>query len=280
MKFFESLETRRMMSVTVSQQGNWMWIDGSSGRDQITVEDVGSTGLRVLDNGVSVGVKYGVDNVILKTFGDNDRVYIKSGKTYVTFQIDLGSGNDWIEPGYGHHYITGGSGNDNVSYANFTMDMFITNKDSMWTGYRTSTGVTHEDKIGDDVEGLFGGSGNDVLIGNNNANQLYGGAGNDIMFGNGGADYLSGGDGNDSMWGHDGNDILHGGNGNDSMVGGNGNDTFYARDGWGLDTVIGDNLWGVNVPGTFDRVYGDTIDMLSGHEWAELTPPPIIIFHP
>jgi Ca2+-binding RTX toxin-like protein len=235
--------------------------------------------LRVRDNGVSVAVKYGVDNVILKTWGGHDRVVITSGKTNVLFQIDLGSGNDWVEPGYGNHFITGGAGNDNVSYGKFAMDMYITNKAGMWTGYRTSTGVTHEDKIAADVEGMYGGSGNDVIIGNDNANQLYGGPGNDIMFGYHGNDYMSGGDGNDSMWGHDGNDTLHGGYGNDSMVGGFGNDTFYSRDGWGLDTVIGDNLWGVNEPGTFDRVFGDTIDKLSGHEWAELTPPPIIIFH-
>jgi Ca2+-binding RTX toxin-like protein len=271
MRLFESLETRRMMSVTVMQQGSWLWINGSSGNDHITVEDAGSTGLRVRDNGVSLGAKYGVNNVILYAGGAADRVLITSGKTHVLFQIDLGGGNDWVEPGYGHHFITGGSGIDSVSYKKFGIPMWITNKDGNWTGYRTSSGVTHEDKLAADVEGMYGSSGDDVLIGNNYANQLYGEGGDDIMFGYAGDDYLSGGYGDDSMWGHEGNDTLHGHFGNDSMLGGKGSDTFWASDYGDVDTVIGDDLAGVNIAGTFDKVYGGYEDLLSGHEWASLT---------
>jgi Ca2+-binding RTX toxin-like protein len=271
----EALEPRRMLSVTLNQQGSWLWINGSDASEQLTIEDAGSTGLRILDHGQVVGTKWGVDNVILKTGGGPDIVRVTSGKTSVLFQVDLGGGDDFIQPGYGNHFITGGSGTDTVSYAHLALDMYITNKDGMWTGYRTSSGVTHEDKIAADVEILQGGSGNDVIIGNNNNNALWGNAGNDIMFGHGGHDYLYGGAGNDSIWGHAGNDTINGQAGNDSLVGGSGNDLIYARDGWGFDTVIGDNLWGVNEPGSFDRVYGDTIDQLSGHEWADLTSPPI-----
>ena len=271
MKLFESLETRRMLSVTFWQQGNWMWINGSSGNDHITVEDAGNTGLRVRDNGVSLGAKYGVDNVIVRTHGGADRLLITSGKTGVLFQIDLGGENDWVQPGDGNHFITGGPGIDCVSYSDTALDMYITNKDGNWTGYRTTYGVTQEDKIAADVEAMYGGSGNDVIIGNDYDNQLYGGPGNDILWGNGGNDYLSAHEGNDSMWGHAGHDTLHGGNGADYMVGGIGNDTLYSRDGWGIDKVIGDNVWGVNEPGSFDRVYGDYGDMLSSHEWAHLT---------
>jgi Ca2+-binding RTX toxin-like protein len=260
-----------MMSVTVMQQGSWLWINGSSGNDHITVEDAGSTGLRVRDNGVSLGAKYGVNNVILYAGGAADRVLITSGKTHVLFQIDLGGGNDWVEPGYGHHFITGGSGIDSVSYKKFGIPMWITNKDGNWTGYRTSSGVTHEDKLAADVEGMYGSSGDDVLIGNNYANQLYGEGGDDIMFGYAGDDYLSGGYGDDSMWGHEGNDTLHGHFGNDSMLGGKGSDTFWASDYGDVDTVIGDDLAGVNIAGTFDKVYGGYEDLLSGHEWASLT---------
>ena len=278
MKLFESLEMRRLLSVTVEQQGSWLFISGTSSADIVTVDDAGSNALKVLDNGQFVAQKWSIDNVVLKTFGGSDQVYIKSGKTNVQFQIDLGSGNDWLEPGYGKHYITGGSGIDSVSYAKMGTDMYITNNGG-WTGYRAGGSVTQEDKISTDVEALYGGSGNDAIVGNNNvANYLYGGAGNDILMGGNQDDYLQGDDGNDSMWGHAGNDTFHGGNGSDSMVGGIGNDLFYARDGWaGVDTVIGDNNWGVNEPGSFDRVYGDTIDKLNSHEWASLTAPPI--FH-
>lgn len=270
MRHFESLELRRLLTVSVLQQGNWLWIDGSAGNDKITIEDAGSDGLRVRDNGVSLGAKYGVDHVILETFAGQDQVFITSGKTNVLFQIDLGSGNDYIEPGYGNHFITGGSGADGVSYAKFGIDMYITNHDGNWTGYRTSSGVTHEDKLAADVEKMWGGSGNDVIFGNNAPNTLYGGAGNDMLFGLASGDYLSGDNGNDSMWGHEGDDYLVGGNGVDSMVGGRGSDIFYSRDGGSVDTIIGDNLWGVNVPATFDRVFGDVNDLLSSHEWSEL----------
>lgn len=270
MNLLESLESRRMLSVTVTQQGNWMWINGSSGNDHITVEDAGSTGLRVRDNGVSLGAKYGVTDVIVNTGGGRDRLVITSGKTGVLFQIDMGGGNDWVEPGYGNHFITGGSGIDNVSYHKFGIDMFIRNNGN-WTGYRTSTGVTHEDMLAADVEGMYGGSGDDVIFGNNAANFLYGQGGDDMIFGLGGDDYLSGGYGDDSMWAHEGNDTLVGHFGNDSMVGGKHNDTFWASDYGDVDTVIGDDLAGVNIAGTFDKVYGGYEDLLSGHEWASLT---------
>jgi Ca2+-binding RTX toxin-like protein len=271
MRQIEQLETRRMLSVTLTQQGNWLWINGTGGSDHITVEDAGNTGLRVRESGVSLGVKYGVNNVILNAGGGSDRVLITSGKTHVLFQIDLAGGNDWVEPGYGNHFISGGSGIDNVSYQKFGIDMFITNKDGNWTGYRTTTGVTQEDKIAEDVEGMFGGSGDDVLIGNNYANSLYGEGGDDFLFGYGGDDHLSGGYGNDWMWGHEGNDTLHGHFGADVLIGGKGSDTFFASDYGDVDTVIGDDVAGVNIAGTFDKVYGGYEDVLSGHEWASLT---------
>ncbi len=269
MRLLESLELRRLLSVTMTQGGSYLFITGNSDNDHVTIEDAGNTGLRVRDNGVSIGVKYGVDNVILAPGSGNDQVFINSGKTHVLFQIDLGSGDDYVEPGNGNHFITGGSGIDGVSYAKFGIPMYITNHDGNWTGYRASTGVTHEDKLAADVDKMWGGSGNDVIFGNNFRNTLFGGAGNDMLFGLASGDYLSGGDGNDSMWGHEGDDYLVGGKGVDSMVGGRGNDIFYSREDGLADTIIGDNLWGVNVPATFDRVFGDTLDNLSSVEWTD-----------
>jgi serralysin len=49
------------------------------------------------------------------------------------------------------------------------------------------------------VENAFGGSGNDLLIGNAVANTLKGGAGNDLIYGGGGADKLWGGAGSDTF---------------------------------------------------------------------------------
>ena len=62
---------------------------------------------------------------------------------------------------------------------------------------------------------------------------LYGGAGDDLVIGQYGNDYLDGGKGDDILWGDDnrdasieGNDTLKGGTGRDRLIGGKGNDTY------------------------------------------------------
>ncbi len=55
---------------------------------------------------------------------------------------------------------------------------------------------------------------------------LFGGEGNDIVLGLGGDDYLSGGSGDDILLGGSGDDYLVGGIGNDILVGGEGEDEF------------------------------------------------------
>jgi serralysin len=47
------------------------------------------------------------------------------------------------------------------------------------------------------IENAIGGSGNDVIIGNEVSNRLFGGAGDDIISGGDGIDYLTGGEGRD-----------------------------------------------------------------------------------
>ena len=66
---------------------------------------------------------------------------------------------------------------------------------------------------------LFGGAGNDTLIGGSGADQLFGQSGNDTLLGKGGNDLLFGGDGNDTMDGGTGNNQLFGQAGNDQSRG-------------------------------------------------------------
>jgi Ca2+-binding RTX toxin-like protein len=77
---------------------------------------------------------------------------------------------------------------------------------------------------------LFGGDGNDTLIG---------GSGNDLLFGQAGNDTLVGGNGNDLLFGGDGNDTLTGGAGSDQMFGGAGNDRMVWNPGDGSDLMEG-----------------------------------------
>lgn len=113
--------------------------------------------------------------------------------------------------------------------------------------------VTANEKIIGTVPGsdLFGGLGNDTLIGTTNGggniapDRLFGGGGNDVLYGynpisatsnvNNSNDLLYGGDGNDQLFGGGGNDLLSGGNGNDTLTGGGGADTLDG--GGGINTA-------------------------------------------
>jgi hypothetical protein len=78
------------------------------------------------------------------------------------------------------------------------------------------------DDVETDVEGLAGGSGNDVLTGWTGTNVISGGGGDDILNGEQGDDTLDGGPGSDQLTGGAGLDIIDGGAGNDAL---------HARDG-------------------------------------------------
>ena len=84
---------------------------------------------------------------------------------------------------------------------------------------------------------LFGGAGNDTLVGGSGNDQLFGGAGNDTLIGKGGNDLLFGGDGNDTLIGGSGNDQMFGGAGNDLMIWNPGDGTDLMEGGDGIDTA-------------------------------------------
>jgi Ca2+-binding RTX toxin-like protein len=107
--------------------------------------------------------------------------------------------------------ISGGGGADTLAYdAAVTYSARV----NLISGTATRTGGVNA------IENVTGGGGNDVLIGDGNANALSGGAGKDAMTGGGGADALSGGGGNDVLLGGAGADALDGGDGDDLLVSG------------------------------------------------------------
>jgi Ca2+-binding RTX toxin-like protein len=85
---------------------------------------------------------------------------------------------------------------------------------------------------GDDDDALWGGDGDDYLFGddvkstNFGDDWLYGDAGKDVLVGDKGKDRLFGGTGDDALYGGDGDDTLTGDKGKDTLTGGNGKDTF------------------------------------------------------
>ena len=93
---------------------------------------------------------------------------------------------------------------------------------------------------------LFGGTGNDTLVGGAGVDYLHGGNGDDILNGGGGNDVLWGDAGDDGIGGGDENDRLYGGAA-DSMFGRAGNDTLVSIDGDATDNLFGnggiDSFW-------------------------------------
>jgi Ca2+-binding RTX toxin-like protein len=65
---------------------------------------------------------------------------------------------------------------------------------------------------------LYGGNGDDELLGYGDDDELFGGADDDDLYGGGGNDFLDGGSGRDYLYGGKGNDYLIGGEGPDAFI--------------------------------------------------------------
>ncbi|MCP4888741.1 MAG: calcium-binding protein, partial [Planctomycetaceae bacterium] len=134
--------------------------------------------------------------------------------------ISGGAGDDLIFADLGEDTFDGGEGND-------TLDSTYTGADvevDLTAGTITFAGVFTE--IATNFESAATGGGNDVLIGNGEANTFISGEGNDG---------LSGGDGDDYLSGLGGADTLDGGAGNDTILADFGTDVFDGGD--GIDTL-------------------------------------------
>jgi len=117
------------------------------------------------------------------TTGDGDDTITGSGGDDV---LNGGAGDDTFiaSPGGGDDTYIGGDGIDTITYAASDDDLII----------NLSTGTASDDRgnIGNDtlieIENVVGGSGNDIIIGDDNVNVLRGGAGDDFIDGRGGQD--------------------------------------------------------------------------------------------
>ncbi|WP_332822146.1 type I secretion C-terminal target domain-containing protein, partial [Pseudomonas sp.] len=109
------------------------------------------------------------------------------------------------------------------------------------------------------IEGLMGGSGNDQLAGDDQANYLAGDAGNDMLQGGAGGDVLLGGLGDDVLSGGEDDDVLVGDAGSDQLLGGEGVDVAdYSADTAGVSVNL---ETGIGEGGLAD---GDTYDSIEG----------------
>lgn len=120
-------------------------------------------------------------------------------------ELLAGDGNDYLTGAGGADVLSGGGGLDEVSYGG-TEPLHLS------IGDGANDGEAGEgDDIRGDVEGLTGGRGDDVLIGDDDPNRLIAYGGRDVLRGGGGADQLIGWNDGDELDAGSGPDLVEGG---------------------------------------------------------------------
>jgi serralysin len=183
-----------------------------------------------------------------------------SGDTLFHISNIIGSVfSDTLSGNSNYNILTGGGGNDTVSYAKSAQGVTV---DLNLTAAQSSLGDAMSDRlIG--ISNIIGSSHNDYLLGNASNNVLEGGGGSDTIIGGGGSDTVScasaatgvgillatvsqtqgyiwdgtsqsniynisnaiGSSHNDYLLGNASNNVLEGGGGSDTIIGGGGSDT-------------------------------------------------------
>ena len=148
------------------------------------------------------------ENDVMRGFADDDAL-LGLGADDI---LDGGSGDDSLFGGEGQDYYIGGRGLDAIAYGGtagaINVDLRLQNR-AQDTG---GDGVEWLSSI----EGVTGGSFDDLLNGNNKSNVLGGGEGDDLLTGRGGGDVLE--PGQDFQGSPFGDDTADGGAGRDAVV--------------------------------------------------------------
>lgn len=132
--------------------------------------------------------------------------------------------------------IVDSGGVDTLDYSGFSANQLINLNPEMFMNIGGLTGNVTIGR-GTVIENATGGSGADMIIGNDVVNVLRGNGGNDTIDGGIGSDWLYGGNGDDAIEGGQGWDQIFGGDGRDTISGGIGNDTISGE--LGRDTIEG-----------------------------------------
>jgi len=162
--------------------------------------------------------------------------------------------NAFFSPGLGVLTVTGDNANNTIELSRNAAGQILVNGGAVAILGGTPTvantkliqafGLNGDDTISlNETNGalpkanLFGGIGNDTLLGGSGGDFLFGQAGNDTLLGKGGFDFLFGGADNDTLTGGDADDQVFGESGNDRMIWNPGDDTDLNEGGSGTDTV-------------------------------------------
>ena len=173
-------------------------LDGGGGIDTADYSDKITSVSVTLAGATPVTVK--VNNVVEDTISNIENIIGGGGKDTLigdalANRLEGGTNNDILMGGGGNDVMDGGAGIDTADYSDKTVGVSVTLAEASAVSVRVN-GVV-EDTISN-IEQVFGGSGNDTLIGDGLANRFESGAGDDFLRGGGGIDFMDGGSGIDT----------------------------------------------------------------------------------
>jgi uncharacterized repeat protein (TIGR01451 family) len=166
-------------------------LSGGDGNDTLT----GNSGANTIFGGPGEDTIHGLgdDDYLVGDEPPDSNGYLVANDSDT---LDGGDGNDLLDGGRDPDTITGGAGFDTIDYSGRTEAVTVTLDGSPTSGSGLIDGPPGgRDAVATDVEGAFGGAGDDTLIGNASDNLLDGGEGDDLLDGGAGADDLIGGPG-------------------------------------------------------------------------------------
>ena len=203
----------------------------------------------------------GLDNTI-SGFGGDDELDGGAGDD----NINGDAGDDRLIASAGSDILDGGADSDTVDFSALTGFTGVTGVTLDLDGVTpvTATVADGSNVSIANIENITGSIVDDVLSGDDSANEISGGLGDDVLRGEAGDDVLSGDAGDDTLSGEAGDDILSGGAGDDTLSGGTGADTLSG--GTGIDGLSGGDGADILIGGADDDTLagGNDIDLLQG----------------
>jgi len=171
------------------------------------------------------------EGTLIGTSGDDVIVATKQST-----RVRAGKGDDLV---CGSHFVRGQAGNDRIH---------VTGRKPGWMHIEGGTGndvIRFHGRVEyasvGTSDGIFGGPGDDLMVGGKGQVWLNGGWGDDrlvsgprgdLLDGDGGNDVLLGGAGQDIISGGKGNDVMRGRTRSDELTGGPGRDVAWGGPGW------------------------------------------------
>jgi hypothetical protein len=155
-------------------------LSGGEGNDTL----FGGSGQDILDGGRGNDRLFGGDDSDELVGGEGDDV-LDGGRGHD--MLFGGAGNDILIGGSGEGFdnLNGGSGIDTVTYASDSAGVNV----NLLFNFANGGPLVDSDSLFE-IENVIGGSGNDTITGDGNANVLNGGSGNDFLYGGSGDDTI------------------------------------------------------------------------------------------